>query len=141
MKTGIRFSQIKIIFDVSFYLTFINIKNSLFYKSSNILSSSGSQMFVSQIFTFVNICQNLSFESLLSHFPRAAPSPGPSIEWLTRFAPRKTADHFQVFFFFFFCTLPCSELNLGNHCFLCVSLWNRSTVLLNLVLRMLVIIV
>ena len=53
-------------------------------------------MFVFLIFTFANICQNLSFESLLSNFLRVAPTQGPSIEWLTRFVPRKTADRFQV---------------------------------------------
>ena len=33
---------------------------------NNILSSSNPHIFVFLIFTFVNICQNLSFESLLS---------------------------------------------------------------------------
>ena len=33
IKTDIPLSKIKIIFDVSFYLTFVNIQNSLFYNS------------------------------------------------------------------------------------------------------------
>ena len=39
IKTGILLSQIEVSIDVSFYLTFINISNFLFYNSKNILSS------------------------------------------------------------------------------------------------------
>ena len=103
IKTSILLSQMEIMFDVSFYLTFINI-----------LSSSSPQMFVFLIFTFVNICQNLSFESLLSNFPRAAATPGSSIEWLIVSLPEKQ----QTIFKSLFCTMPCSKVNVENHCLL-----------------------
>ena len=69
-----------------------------YLKSSflRILSSSRPQIFVFRTFMFVNICQNLSFESLLPNFSRATPTPGPSVDWITCFASRKTARHFQV---------------------------------------------
>ena len=76
-------------------------------------------------FTFVNICHNLSFEPLLSNFPRA--TLGPSFEWLLSF-PEKEWTIFKSLF----CTLPCSKVNVWNHRFLYVSRWNTSTVLLNL---------
>ena len=51
-------SQIEIIIDVSFCLTFINIKILSSTTLNNILSSSSPQGFVFLILTFVNFCQN-----------------------------------------------------------------------------------
>ena len=48
-------SQIELVFDVSFDLTFINIKFSSAFPSK-ILSFLSPQIFVFLIFTFVNIC-------------------------------------------------------------------------------------
>ena len=67
IKTSIMLNKIKTIFDVSFYLTHINI-----------YSYSSPQSFVFLIFTFVRVCQNLLLKSLLSK--RAAPTQEPSAE-------------------------------------------------------------
>ena len=50
-------------FDVSFDLTFINIGFSFTFLN-NILSSSGSQIFVFLIFTFVNICRRKAINKM-----------------------------------------------------------------------------
>ena len=51
-------------FDVSFDLTFINIGFSFTFLN-NILSSSGSQIFVFLIFTFVNICRRKAINKMV----------------------------------------------------------------------------
>ena len=70
MKTGILLSKTERIFDFSFYLAFtpeiFKIVSSIVLNS--IIGSSSPPIFVFLIFTFVKICQNLSFESVLSNF-------------------------------------------------------------------------
>ena len=88
---------------------------------NNILSSSNHQIFYFLIFMFVSICQNLSFESLLSNFPGAEPFH--LNDSLASFPEKERTIYKSLFH-----TLPCSKLShVGNHCLTCLICNVRTT--------------
>ena len=128
IKTVTLLSQVEIIFGIGFYLTLINLKNSLFYNSKQHFKFFKSLIFYFLNLKFVNVSQNLSFNSLLLNFRKPAPTPS-IFTWMTHlFRFHKNTEPFSNT-----CLAPCfAQKLMWEIIFSYVSRWNRSTVLLNL---------
>ena len=127
IKIGILFSQVEIICDVSFHLTFKHLKFSS-TTLNNIWSSSSPQNFIFQSLRLWTFAKTFHSNHYCQIFQELRPPQILHLNDLLVPFPEKKRTIFKSLFR----TMLCFKVNVGNHCLLYVSRWNRSTFLLNL---------